>query len=149
MTIQKQYDYLLRHKAQMRFNPPASESDIQRFEQNFGRPLPPQMKELLRLFDGGELFVPGTRVFGVGPENRKTLLEVNLQRERSISGIPGDYFVFARMNFGDLLCINSNPPYDVIQWDHEQNVEFYRYNSVCDWLNEEIAENETYEAETK
>ena len=142
MTLREQYELLLKHRSQMILHAPASETEILSFDRSSGWTLPAPMKELLNLFDGGELFVPGTKVYGVSRNNRKSLSEVNSHKERSCFGIPANYIVFAKMNFGDLLCINSNAPYDVIQWDHELDEEFLHYDSLIEWLEEEITENE-------
>lgn len=58
--------------------------------------------------------------------------------------IPNNYLLFAKVNYGDFLCINLNSPYDVIQWDHENDEEYCSWAPLAEWLNETIAEYHKY-----
>ena len=137
MTIKEIYDQLKKYQKIMRFNSPATEVDVKAYEVSDGKQIPEELKELYMLFDGGEIFVPGTRIYGLGSQNRKTISAVNRNDRQSFS-IPENYLVFARLNFGDFMCINTEVPFDVIQWDHESNEEYLKWGSLSSWLQETI-----------
>ena len=52
--------------------------------------------------------------------------------------IPNNYLIFAKVNYGDLLCINLNEEHEVIQWDHELDEEFCKWESLEEWLEDSI-----------
>ena len=70
---------------EMDFNPPVSEDEIKNFERENGISLPASYKELLTHFDGGEIFVPGTLIFGI--KNSKTVLQLkrSIQNQNAAS----------------------------------------------------------------
>ena len=116
-----------------------SKEVIYEFEQKNQILLPRELKDLYRCFDGGELFIPGTIVYGLIPsEKRKTIKEVNLKIKRSSFNIPKNYLIIAKLNFGDMICVNLKDPFDVVQWDHENNEKYCFWNSICEWLDETI-----------
>lgn len=138
MSLESAYKELLKYKSHMRFNAPASAREIELFEQCSGWIIPPQLKELLQFFDGGEIFIPGTKVYGISTKNSKTLYDANSQQMRSMFHVPENHIIFARLNFGDLLCINCDKPYEIVQWDHESDKEYDRFESMEEWLKSEI-----------
>lgn len=122
------------------------DSDINDFEKENSVALPQELRCLYRHFDGGEIFIPGTTIFGLTNSNkRKTIKEVNSKLSRSRFNIPSTYLIFAKLNFGDLICVNLNAPFDVIQWDHENNENYCVWGSISEWLDETIKEYIDYE----
>lgn len=124
--------------------------EIENFETVNKIILPNSLKELLISFDGGELFVPGTTFFGiVANKKRPELRKINSKANRAIYTIPKNYLIIAKLNFGDFICINLNKPYDVIQWDHETDKLFCRWDSLKEFLKDIIASFEMYEERTQ
>ena len=128
---------------------PISLQEIENFETLNKIILPKSLKELLISFDGGELFVPGTTFFVIGTnKKRPQLRKVNSKANRAIYTIPKNYLIIAKLNFGDFICINLNKPYDVIEWDHETDKLFCRWDSLIEFLKDSIASFEMYEEST-
>ncbi len=138
MSMKDVYGELLKYKSVMRLNPPATQVDIKAFEVSASVKLPEELKALYLLFDGGEIFVPGTKIFGLRSTNKITLSSANSGKDRSLFHIPNNYILFAKLNYGDFICINTDALHDVIQWDHEADEEFVRWNSLETWLKEAI-----------
>ena len=129
MNIIEVYENLTKHSGSMSFNPPAKESDIVSFEADNSLCLPESYKELLKLFNGGELFVPGTKVYGINREEAESFISVT-QVNRTELLIPTGYFIVAKLNYGDYICLNFNPPYDVIQWDNSKKCQYLSWLSL-------------------
>ena len=139
MSMKKVYDRLHSFIDVMLFYEPATREKIALFQNENGIELPNSYVELLSLFDGGELFIPGTIIYGITPRaNEKTIVDVNGRKARSITKLPNTYLIFGRLNYGDLICIDLNGNNEVIQWDHEQDEEFCRWNSIEEWLTDQI-----------
>lgn len=137
MAIMDVYNRLKKYQKVMRFNSPATEIDVKAYEISSGKRVPRELKELFMLFDGGEIFTPGTKIYGLGSQNKKTLSNVNRDDRKNFS-IPNNYLIFAKLNFGDFICINTEAPFDVIQWDHESDEEYLKWSSISSWLQEAI-----------
>lgn len=129
--------------------PPLSGSEICEFEKNNGIMLPKDYVEILKTFDGGEILIPGPQIFGLKEsEIRKSIREANNKKTRNSLSIPKNYLIIAKLNFGDFICINLNQPFDVIQWDHENDQLFCTWNSLEEWLIENIDLFEEFEEQT-
>lgn len=112
-----------------------SSESIHSFETNNKIILPQDIKRVYECFDGGELFVPGIVIYGLLTlEKYKTIRDVNSKDAREDYSIPKEYLIFAKLNFGDLICVNLNSPFDVIQWDHERNESYCTWSSVSEWI---------------
>lgn len=130
----------------MEFNEPATEAEIRDFQKTNNITLPPSYVEMLRKFDGGELFVPGTRIYGISKtRNAQTIKEINGKIYRKEFSIPPSMLIIGRLNFGDLLCIELNDKREIVQWDHENDEEFCRWNSLEEWIIESLDEYKKYE----
>nr|MCR5206684.1 SMI1/KNR4 family protein [Lachnospiraceae bacterium] len=80
---------------------------------------------------------PGTILYGIAHSvGHHTLSEIN--RKSQTFKIPETMLIIGRLNYGDLFCIDLDNQ-NIIQWDHEMNVEFCRWNSLEEWLEEIIA----------
>ena len=90
------------------------------------------------MFNGGEIFIPGTKIFGITDEEEYSVKFNNGKKTRSNFNIPNNYLIIAQLNFGDFICIDLNYPNRIIQWDHEEDVEFDEWNSLEEWLSEQI-----------
>lgn len=119
---------------EMDFNPAVSEDEIKNFERENNISLPASYKELLTHFDGGEIFVPGTLIFGINNyEDCPSIKEVNSKSKRSLMSIPNDNLIIAELNFGDFIAIDLNSE-EVLQWDHECDEEFDRWDTLYDFI---------------
>ena len=133
------FEKLKQYKNVMEFNPPISDDIIHDWD---GK-LPAPLMELYRYFNGGEIFIPGTRIFGLtGRED--DVISLNDSHVRTLFDIPESYVIFARLNFGDYICINREAPFDLIQWDHENNEEYDGWDSLEEWLSESITDYSDY-----
>lgn len=133
------FEKLKQYKNVMDFNPPISSDVICKWNKSI--PLP--LMELYRFFNGGEIFVPGTQIFGLtGQED--DIINFNYSQKKILFDIPKSYMIFARLNFGDYICINTKRPFDLIQWDHENNEEYNSWDSLEEWLTESIEDYADY-----
>lgn len=132
-TIQR----LLDTKAKMTFHIGASVSQITNYENETNNKLPNDFKEWLLFSNGGEIFVPGTVLYGVDNNAKSSLLNENDDQKRGAFSLDDSLLVIGRFNFGDLLCIDLNCA-EVVQWDHEEDEEYLRWNSFFEFIEEEI-----------
>lgn len=146
MDFRNLYFKLKKFSQIMDFHEPVSVEEINRFQKQNGLNLPNSLIDLLRCFDGGELFIPGTIIYGIREQtNGNTIKRINGKQNRKSFNIPSTYLIIGKLNFGDWLCIDLNRTNEVIQWDHEVDEEFCRWNSLEDWLEETINEYIEYE----
>ncbi len=146
MDINKIMNGINKYPDVMELNEPVTESEVNDFQKTNGIILPPQYVGLLQVFDGGELFVPGTQIFGILHKlNGRTIKEINGKVFRNNYSIPLSILIIGKLNYGDLLCIDLNDNHQIIQWDHENDEEFCRWNSLEEWLLETLAEYEASE----
>ena len=146
MSIRALYKELERYRAVMLLHKPLPQAALQAFEAEHHITLPPPLAELLSFFDGGELFIPGTIIYGVsGSAAIPNIKTANRSALRSQFHIPASYLLFARLNFGDFICINLNPPFDIIQWDHELDEQYCTWECLEEWLAETIQTYQNYE----
>ena len=132
-TIQR----LIDTGAPMQFKDGAGELSIGQYEKTTNISLPQDYREWLLFSNGSEIFVPGTVFYGVDSTAKNSLIEKNSQKERGLFAIGDSLLVIGRFNFGDLLCMDLNNG-EIIQWDHETNEEFLRWNNFFDFIEEEI-----------
>lgn len=114
---------------------PCTEDSIKEYQKINHIKLPDSYQELISYFNGGELFIPGTIIYGI--DNEIDILKAN-ESIRKITSIPNEYLIFGKYNFGDYLCIQMEKPERIIQWDHESDELFDQWNSLYVWLNELI-----------
>lgn len=137
MSILSVFEKLKKYADVMEFNAPATEKELCEFNDYLNDKNPKEFKALLKCFNGGEIFIPGTIIYGVGGTTDDTVVAHNSYEVKSRYKIPNDYLVIGKMNFGDYICIDLNDN-SVVQWDHENNEEFIRWDSLEDWLLESI-----------
>lgn len=131
----------------MEFNRPATDMEIKQFQNINGIELPNSYIELLQKFDGGEIFIPGTIIYGINTDvDNYNLKKINGKSVRRNFNIPITLLIIGKTNDGDWLCINLNPKNEIIQWDHEQDEEFCRWENLEEWLTETIDEYVKYES---
>lgn len=130
----------------MEFNRSATDTEIEEFQSINNIKLPDSYIELLKCFDGGEIFVPGIVIYGINAGvNKHTVKYINGKNVRKDFNIPSTLLIIGKLNYGDWLCIDLNQKNEIVQWDHEQNEEFCRWESLEDWLEETINEYIKYE----
>lgn len=126
--------------------PPLTEVEISEFEKFNRIKLPLDYVEVLKHFDGGEIFIPGPTIFGIKENSaRKSIKEVNSKSNRKIFNIPNNYLVIGKTNYGDLICINLKFSNDIIQWNHETNEKFCSWTNLSEWLDDNLISFEKYE----
>lgn len=77
MSLHRLIDKLRKHTECMEMNEPLSHHEVEKFEKNRIK-LPASYVELLCCFDGGELFIPGTIIYGLNHESDGYVLkEIN------------------------------------------------------------------------
>lgn len=131
----------------MEFNRPATDIEIKQFQNTNGIELPNSYVELLKKFDGGEIFIPGTIIYGINTDvDNYNLKKINGKSVRGNFNIPITLLIIGKTNDGDWICINLNPKNEIIQWDHEQDEEFCSWENLEDWLTETIDEYLKYES---
>lgn len=146
MSIDNLYKTLLQFPNVMELENPLSLSELEHFQNSNKITIPRSLVELFSCFDGGELFIPGTIVYGVNNENvKKTIKYANRKEIRDQFDISKSYLIIGKLNFGDFICINLNSPYQIIQWDHEKNEEYCTWESLEEWLSDMIADYKDYE----
>lgn len=148
MTLNEIIKLLRSYADVMEFMPPVSMIDVFSYEKKMGHKLPESYVNLLKQFNGGEIFIPGTEIYGVRPRERYySLDDANMSEKRSALSIPDDYLIVGKLNFGDLICIDLNGSGEVIQWDHENDEEYLRWNSINNWLTEIIGDYQLVDGE--
>lgn len=138
MDCYELFNILQQYNQVMDFNKGCTESLLNAFERKNNIRLPHSYATLLECFDGGEIFVPGTVIYGTGTSGGTSVKDANRCDIRENFSIPHNYLIFAKVNYGDFLCIDLNGNNEVIQWDHELNEEFCRWSSLEEWLGETI-----------
>lgn len=105
--------------------------------------MPDQLKEFLKIFDGGLLFT--TSMFSThdkekGKFNRMlTFGEVNASEFKKENGIPEEIMSFAMANYGNYYCYVAGEDGEcVYEWDAEQNALIVKWDSFAAWLSEQI-----------
>ncbi len=127
----------------MRFNNPAAEETIDDFQKESGIKLPRSYIEMIRRFDGGELFIPGTLIYGVAQKTGgRTVRDVNDKPAREELSIPDKLLIFGRENYGDWMCMDLNGTNEIVQWDSETDEEMRRWPDMYAWLRETICSYE-------
>ncbi|MCQ4022826.1 SMI1/KNR4 family protein [Ruminococcus sp. zg-924] len=135
MLIMKNLINQVRSIGNSELMPPYSKEDIQKYQKENNIELPESYRELISLFNGGEIFIPGTIIYGIDCEN--DVIKANQVIKKSMS-IPEEYLIFGKYNFGDYLCIQMEKPECIIQWDHENNELFDQWSNLKFWLDELI-----------
>lgn len=129
-------------------NPGVTTEDIDNFENTYNLTLPPEYKEMLMLFNGGQLSTFETQILTIKTantdenynSNRLTVEFLNRPEHRGATNNPlfQHYIVIAKLCFNDLICINLREPYDIVQWDHQTDNVVNKWISLKEWLETEI-----------
>ncbi|GFH42496.1 hypothetical protein Hs30E_10470 [Lactococcus hodotermopsidis] len=130
--------HLIDTKAEMHFHAGASEDSIRHYENEANVKIPSAFREWLLFSDGGEIFVPGTVLYGVDGNAKPSLFSGNSGQERGTFALGDSLLVIGRFNFGDFLCVDTNSG-EVVQWNHEADEEFLRWSNFFAFIEEEIA----------
>lgn len=146
MNLERTIDKLKKFDDVMRFNKPAADGEIDEFQKTNGIELPQSYIELIRHFDGGEIFIPGTIIYGIAEKTvGRTVRDANGKLVRKDFSIPQTLLIFGKVNYGDWMCIDLNGTNEIIQWDHETDEELCRWPDMNAWLEETIANYIEYE----
>lgn len=139
MRIQKVVSQLSKYEKECLFFSPLADGEFAKKTTEIGISLPEELLELLHCFDGGELFIPGTTIYGLASHPHvHSIQQANAELKQLRYSIPSNYYVFGKLNFGDFLCVNLEPGHDVIEWDHENNERYCSWGSISEWLQETI-----------
>lgn len=104
--------------------------------------MPKQLKEWLKIFDGGELFSVSMFFADIKKGEEKKLLtyeEVNSVKFKEENGIPQEIQCFAMTNYGNYYCFaNDDEEECIYEWDCERCGLIIKWDSFAEWLNEQI-----------
>ncbi len=143
---EKIYEDLMQYSNLHELKQGLTKEKILEFETENKISLPEDLKELYQHFDGGELFIPGTTVYGLyDPNVEYTIRNANRSEVRQKMSLPRTYLIIASLNYGDLICLDLNAPYKVIQWSHETDEMFCEWDNLEQWLREMIEDYKEFE----
>ncbi|AJH16777.1 SMI1/KNR4 family protein [Bacillus mycoides] len=124
--------------------------DITSLQNELNIQIPDIYKDFLQLYNGGELFIPGTVLSEIyiaawGPKQRSGFyLNDSFKKERRPIGVPDTYLIIADLSYGDTICIDleSSNGYNatVIQWDRETNSVSRSWSGLVEWLMDTLDE---------
>ena len=150
MTFDAIFDELKKFDSVMELNKPLTKGQLQEFQNSNGIIFPQAYTNMLEKFDGGEIFIPGTVLYGIiGDGHRLTVREIKRKNTRKDFSIPRTYLIFGKNNYGDFICIDLNGQNEIIQWDHESDEEFCRWDNLEAWFVETISDYKRYECGTQ
>lgn len=133
MNLHEIYNELNKYSDSMSLAPPATESNIVAFENDNSIQLPKPFIELLKLFNGGNIQISGIEIYGINREETKNFTYISQVNRKSLK-LPENYYIIAKLNYGDYICLNFLPPHDVIQWDNTNKSKYLSWNSLESWL---------------
>ena len=123
--------------------------DIQSYVKTFetvGR-VPEQLKEWLKIFDGGFLFsvsMFSTRKHIDGQGAFISFPEINSDDFKQKNNIPKEIVCFAMANYGNYYFFDSTSKDEKIyEWDTEENAAVDEWQSFSEWLNTQIQNAES------
>lgn len=148
MSIKELVSIIYSYKEENYLIPPCNSLEIKKFEHDNNIVLPKEYVELILEFNGGEVFIPGTKIYGILDEEY-SLKKINSKENRKIFSIPNNYLIIAKLNFGDFICVNLNSPNEIIQWDHENNTLFFKWDTMFDWLSDTINDYARYKEDVE
>ena len=90
MTLNEIYYELNKNNSSISFDPPITETDIVTFENKNSILLPNSLRGLLKLFNGGEIYSPGTRIYGIDKDDTCSFIRIS-QTNRTDLKIPENY----------------------------------------------------------
>lgn len=109
----------------MDISAPASEQEILKLPSN----IPDGVIDFWRMHNGVEINVPGTRLYSI---------EEALNEKTELGSQFGEIFPIGIFNFGDMLFMDDDCR--VIQIDHEDGSEFLVWDSLTEFLEDELAD---------
>lgn len=133
MKIDEIYNILSQNSLSTFLNSPTTESNIIAFENDESIQFPQSFKKMLKFFNGGDIQTPGIEIYGIDTENENGFTYINQANKKHLK-IPENYYIIAKLNYGDYICLNFLPPFDVIQWDSSKKRKYLSWNSLEVWL---------------
>lgn len=124
----------IQYKDAMDLNPPASEQQIQAWEEAHGWKIPEEYAAFLLTFNGGEIYVPGVVLFGVDPvDSWCSLSEHNCPEFRG--KLDEEYLIIGKKNYGNPICIYTGEEQDeelcmIVEWELETQEPFQYWDSL-------------------
>jgi len=101
--------------------------------------MPNQLKEWLKVFDGGYLFSESMFFSNKYKDETLTFAKMNSPEFKKELGIDEDVICFGRTNYGAYYCFAQDEDIDVIyEWDCEEGGPVLKWDTFADWLNERI-----------
>lgn len=99
--------------------------------------MPSQLKEWLKIFDGGHLFFVSMLASRKG--NYPTFQEVNSDSYKKQNNIATEAICFAIASDGDYYCFdNSENSEKIYEWDYREGKAVDEWDNFAAWLNERI-----------
>ena len=115
---------------------------IEKMETKLKVKLPEEYRGFLRIYNGGEIFRPGTVLseIYINPNDRVRggyYLNDVFDEKYKITELPENLLFIATMNYGDKICIdmsNSREIAKIMQWDIQTGEITREWSSFKDWL---------------
>lgn len=129
----------------MELNPPAKKEKITEWERAHGWMIPAEYSSFLLESNGGEIYIPGTVLFGVDPaESWCSLAEHNQPEFRG--NLPEEYLIIGVTNYGNPIGMYTGDDIDedtcmVVEWDTEEQEACEYWDSLEDMF---LTEREIY-----
>ena len=105
--------------------------------------MPEQLKQWLKLFDGGLLFT--VSMFSTRQQAKDsfsrilTFAEINSPEFKKQNGIPEEIVCFAMTNYGNYYCyVTGETGEAVYEFDTNENALILKWDSFAQWLDEQI-----------
>lgn len=119
---------------------------IEEVERKLNVLLPLEYKEFLKIYNGGELFRPGTvlsEIYRKQEDKVRGLYYLNdvLDENCHIMGMPDHLIFIATMNYGDKICIDLNQSTEyayLVQWDIQTGEITREWTNFKEWLDDSL-----------
>jgi len=137
-VLQRLTDMKEQGNEKIRFNPPTKDKAINDFEKENHDYFPNEYSELLKITNGCTILGKDkdTQFYGINSKDEYSLQSQNSDQNLGKYSIPSSFYIVGNRSSGDLLCINSNNQF--IQWDYAMDTEYKSWDSLFDYIDEEI-----------
>ena len=123
-------------------NPGIEEGYIEKAEEKLKVKLPEEYKAFLRIYNGGEIFRPGTVLSEIykNPDDRVrggAYLNDAFDERFKTFGVPANLLIIGSMSFGDAICIDLEESTEIAKikiWSFELSEIDRSWESLKDWL---------------
>lgn len=144
-------EMLARYEGAHDLTKPTTMARVEQFEAQLHLALPKDVKTFLTTIgNGGEIFVPGTVLYGIYDRDCGHVQEMselmpywNRAEIRMEYQLPRGFYVIGMTNYGNVIGIDEKTG-KIVEWDHEVGKPFITWDTFREYLAQEIAEYERY-----